>query len=49
MLSTDEEAVAADLRESGVRGVVVHRDLTQALDRDNTDLPPIVLPECWHR
>lgn len=38
LLSTDEEAVAASLREAGVRGIVVHRDLTQALDRDRTVL-----------
>ncbi len=34
LLATDEAAAAAAMRERGVRGVVVHRDLTQALDRD---------------
>jgi len=34
LLGTDEERVAASLRERGVRGVVVQRDLSQALDRD---------------
>lgn len=34
LLASDEEAAAASIRDAGVRGVIVHRDLTQALDRD---------------
>jgi hypothetical protein len=38
LLGTDEQAAASALRDAGVRGVVVHRDLTGALDRDNVVL-----------
>lgn len=38
MMGTDEEAVATALREAGVRGLVVHRDITGALDRDSVVL-----------
>lgn len=36
LLTSSERDVAAAIRDLGVRGVVVHRDLTQALDRDAT-------------
>lgn len=35
LLGDDEEALAAALRDAGIRGLVVHRDMTQALDRDD--------------
>lgn len=38
LLDDDEHAVAKLLRAAGVRGVVVHRDLTNALDRDDAVL-----------
>jgi len=38
LLATDEEAAAKALREAGVRGFVIHRDITQALDRDKVVL-----------
>lgn len=38
LLADDEHAVAKALRDAGVRGVVVHRDLTGALDRDDAVL-----------
>jgi hypothetical protein len=38
LLQNDGESVAALLRDQGVRGVVVARDLTVALDRDGTVL-----------
>jgi hypothetical protein len=37
-LATDEAAFAALLRDAGVRGLVVSRDFTQALDRDRVVL-----------
>jgi hypothetical protein len=36
LLATDEAAAAKQLREQGVRGVIVHRDITQAVDRDSS-------------
>lgn len=38
LLASDEHAVSAKLRERGVRGVVVSRDLIGALDRDSAVL-----------
>ena len=38
MLHSDEAALASKLREDGVRGLVVSRDLTGAIDRDRTVL-----------
>jgi len=38
LMGTDEKAAAAALRGSGVRGFVVNRDLTFALDRDQVVL-----------
>lgn len=38
LLGTDEQAVATALRDLDVRGLVVGRDLTGALDRDNVVL-----------
>ena len=38
LLGTDEEAVGAALRDAGVGLVVVHRDITGALDRDSVVL-----------
>jgi hypothetical protein len=35
LMGIDEEAAAAAVRDGGYRGVVVHRDLTAALDRDS--------------
>ena len=37
-LATDEEALATALREANFRGLVVHRDLDGALDRDSVVL-----------
>jgi hypothetical protein len=36
LLASDEPAAAKALRDGGYRGVVVHRDLTAALDRDKS-------------
>lgn len=38
MLATNEAAVSKELRDRKVRGLVVHRDLTEALDRDKVVL-----------
>jgi hypothetical protein len=38
LLDTDEEKAADLLRKAGVRGMVVHRDVSMALDRDKTVL-----------
>ncbi|MEZ4237292.1 MAG: hypothetical protein R3F59_14305 [Myxococcota bacterium] len=38
LMGTDEAAAASALRDAGVRGIAVARDLTQALDRDNVVL-----------
>lgn len=38
LLGSDEEAAAAALRDAGIRGVVVHRDMKGAVDRDRVVL-----------
>jgi len=42
LMGTDEEAAAKALVEAGIRGVVVHRDLAGALDRDKRVLSRVV-------
>ena len=48
MMATDEEALAKALLEAGVQGLVVHRDITGALDRDSVVLSRLAHHDFWN-